>query len=419
MPQELAYWLSRLETLHPSPMDLGLERVAQVQERLGLRACPFAIVSVAGTNGKGSVVAMLEAMYRAGGFRVGAYTSPHLFRFNERIRVDGADCSDGSIVQAFEQVEQARGDVSLTYFEFGTLAAAVLFRQRQVQVAVLEVGLGGRLDAVNAFDPDVAIVTSIGLDHQEYLGPDRESIAREKAGIFRAGRPAVCGDPEPPLTIDAEARRIGATLFQWGRDFAWRRDEDSWSWRCGGKVLPGLPLPVMRGIHQLHNAASAVMATELLRARFPVSAADVRAGLMARLPARFEVRSLPGEPEVIFDVAHNGAAASSLAANLAAMPLKRRTLAVCGVLRDKPVEDIGRALAGSIDVWHLVTLPGIRGAPASEIGARLRTAGAAGTLCAHPDPMTGFRAARAEASAEDRIVVFGSFLTVSAIMRAP
>lgn len=418
MSQSLEHWLTRIETLHPKEIALGLDRVRRVQENLGLAQWPFAVVSVAGTNGKGSVVAMLEAMYRAGGFRVGAYTSPHLFRFNERIRVDGVDSSDDAVVDAFEQVELGRGGVPLTYFEFSTLAASVLFRTREVQIAVLEVGLGGRLDAVNVFDPDVAIVTSIGLDHLEYLGRDRESIAREKAGIFRAGRPAVCGDPEPPRMIAAEAARLGAPLFQFGREFGCRSNRDGWSWHYGDKILSGLPLPVMPGMHQLRNASCALLATELLRSRFPVAAADVRAGLEARLPARFEIHARVGQPIVIFDVAHNGAAALSLAENLAKMPVSGRTVAVCGVLRDKPVEDIGRALAGSMDVWYVVSLPGARGAPAKETAARLASGGVSCEIHACPDPASGFQAARASVSAEDRVVVFGSFLTVSAIMRA-
>lgn len=419
MSQSLEHWLTRIETLHPSEIALGIDRVRRVQENLGLSQWPFAILSVAGTNGKGSVVAMLEAMYRSAGFRVGAYTSPHLFRFNERIRVDGMDSSDDAIIDAFEQVELGRDGIPLTYFEFSTLAAAVLFLARQVQIAVLEVGLGGRLDAVNVFDPDIAIVTSIGLDHLEYLGHDRESIAREKAGIFRAGRPAICGDPEPPGMIAAEAERMSAPLFQFGRDFGCRSSQDGWSWHYRDKVLAGLPLPVMPGTHQLRNASCALVATELLRPRFPVAVADVRVGLEARVPARFEIRARAGQPVVIFDVAHNGAAACSLADNLRKMPVSGRTVAVCGVLRDKPIEDIGRALAGSMDAWYVVSLPGARGAPGQETAARLASGGVSCEIQTCPDPVSGFKAACAAVSAEDRVVVFGSFLTVSAIMREP
>ena len=411
--------MSWLETLHPKEIALGLERVRVVQAQLGLMAPPFTVIVAGGTNGKGSTVAMLEAIYCSAGYRVGAYSSPHLVRFNERIRVGGVDVPDAEIVRAFEQVERARADVPLTYFEFGTLAAVVLFRDRSVQVAVLEVGLGGRLDAVNAFDADVAIVTSIGLDHQEYLGHDRESIAREKAGIFRAGRPALCGDPEPPGAIADAARSVGAELLQIHEHFGYRDEGDAFSWHYGRQVRAGLPLPAMRGAHQLRNAACALLVTELLRSRLPVSVADVRAGLATRLAARFEVRPRPGCADVIFDVAHNGAAAATLADNLRRMPAAGRTFALCGILRDKAVEEIGTTLVGCIDEWHVVSLTGPRGATGVETAERLRRGGVSGEVSTHPDPASGFREVERRARPEDRIVVFGSFLTVSAILREP
>ncbi|MHB8564068.1 MAG: bifunctional tetrahydrofolate synthase/dihydrofolate synthase [Acidiferrobacteraceae bacterium] len=419
MHDSLDQWLSWLETLHPKEIALGLERVRVVQAKLGLMTPPFAMIVVGGTNGKGSTVAMLETMYHSAGYHVGAYSSPHLMRFNERIRIDGVDATDAEIVRAFEQVERGREDVPLTYFEFGTLAAAVLFRERGVQVAVLEVGLGGRLDAVNAFDADVAIVTSIGLDHQEYLGCDRESIAREKAGIFRAGRPALCGDPEPPGAIADAARRVGAELLQIQEHFGYRNEGDAFSWHYGRQVRTGLPLPAMCGVHQLRNAACALLATELLRSCLPVSVADVRSGLATRLAARFEVRPRAGRAALIFDVAHNGAAAATLADNLRRMPAVGRTFALCGILRDKAVEEIGAALVECIDEWHVASLTGPRGAAGAETAERLRTGGVSGAVSTHPDPASGFREIERKARPQDRIVVFGSFLTVSAILREP
>lgn len=414
-----------METLHPREIALGLERVREVQARLQLVQPRFAIVTVAGTNGKGSTVAMLEAVLRAAGYRVGAYTSPHLIDYNERVRIDAQPATDAALCEAFARVEAARGATELTYFEFGTLAAVDLFARARIDIAVLEVGLGGRLDAVNAWDPDVAIVTSVGIDHTDWLGPDRESIGREKAGIFRAGRPAICADPQPPQAIAQAAAAIGADLFQLGRDFSLAIEGVGWSWRaqcgCGADIAPrlraGLPHPAMRGDYQLLNAAAALMALECLAPRVPVTQAHVRAGLLgAVLPGRFQ--TLPGQPVRVLDVAHNAQAAQALARTLAAQPVAGRTLAVAGMLKDKPIADVLSVLTPHVDEWFLASLSGSRGASAEQLHAALALSGTRAPTHIHSDVPAAYAAAREHAVSADRIVVFGSFYTVGAILRS-
>jgi dihydrofolate synthase/folylpolyglutamate synthase len=413
----LEEWLAWMETLHPREIELGLERVVTVRDRLGLAQPVFAIVTVGGTNGKGSTVALLEHVLNAAGYRVGAYTSPHLVRHNERIRLGTAEITDADLVAAFERVEQARADTPLTYFEFGTLAALDFFQQRGVDIAVLEVGLGGRLDAVNAWDPEVAVVTSIGIDHTAWLGPDRESIGREKAGIFRTGRCAVCGDPQPPLSLIEHAARIGARLVRVHRDFDFERRPEGWTWRSLDGLQAGLPYPAMRGDCQLYNAAAVFMALECLADRFPVTAADLRAGLTQTvLPGRFQ--TLPGRPLRVFDVAHNAQAAEALAHTLKAQVVPGRTLAVCAMLRDKPIAEVAAALAPLVGHWHVAGLDVARGASGEEMRAALAEAGIGEAVSVHADVEQAYRAALAAAGENDRIVVFGSFHTVGAILRA-
>lgn len=410
-------WLAWMERLHPREIELGLERVHAVGDRLGLASPAFAIVTVGGTNGKGSTVAMLAGIGEAAGYRIGAYSSPHLLRYNERVRIAGRDASDAELCAAFARVEQARGDTPLTYFEFGTLAALDLFREHRVELAVLEVGLGGRLDAVNAWDADVAIVTSVGTDHQYWLGPDREAIAREKAGIYRAGRCAICGDPDPPASLLAHARGIGARLLCIHRDFDHEPADGGWAWRRDDKVQAGLPHPAMRGDYQLDNAACALMAFDCLAERFPVTVADLRAGLTRTvLPGRFQ--TLPGRPRVVLDVAHNVEAAQALARTLAMQPVAGRTVAVVAMLRDKPMVEVLRVLAPQIAGWYVAGLEGSRGASADELLAALAHAGVGGNIHAHRDAGSAYAAARSAVGIDDRIVVFGSFHTVGAILRA-
>lgn len=387
-----------------------------VRDRLGLARPPFTIVTVTGTNGKGSTVAMLEQTLHAAGYRVGAYTSPHLIDYNERVRLDTQDVSDADLCAALERVEAARAGTSLTYFEFGTLAAVELFRERGVDIAVLEVGLGGRLDAVNAWDGEVAIVASVGIDHTDWLGPDRESIGAEKAGIFRAGRCAICGDPDPPRSLVRVAAETGARLRRLGRDFAFERLESGWSWRDGDRVIAGLPHPAMRGDYQLHNAACVLMALDCLAGRFPVKNADIRAGLLrAVLPGRFQ--TLPGRPIRVLDVAHNPQAAAALARTLRAQPVAGRTIAVCAMLRDKPIAEVLAIVAPLVARWHVAGLGGERGTSADDMGLALAQAGVRDAVALHADVEQAYAAALAEARDDDRVVVFGSFHTVGAILR--
>jgi len=403
-----------METLHPRTIELGLERVQAVRRQLADDP-RFTIITVGGTNGKGSTVAFLEAMLAGSGYRVGAYTSPHLVDYNERVRINGVPASDAGLCASFERVEAARREIPLTYFEFGTLAAIELLRASDCQVALLEVGLGGRLDAVNAWDADCAIVTSVGLDHTDWLGATRAAIAREKAGIFRRGRPAICGDPDPPPELASCARAIGTHLYQIGSDFSFERAAGGWTWRAGGSLRAGLPEPSMRGDHQLLNASCALMAIECLADRIPVTQAQVRSGLLAAvLPGRFQ--TLPGDPRVVLDVAHNAEAARALADTLARQPTSGRTIAVVGMLADKPIGEVFRAMRPVVDRWHLASLSGERGAPAAQLAARLEATGPEAIPMLHATPEEAFSAAQAEARAGDRIVVFGSFLTVGAIL---
>lgn len=411
----LSDWLRWIEQLHPRSIDLGLERVAAVLQALALRRPRFAVITVGGTNGKGSTVTMCDAILRAAGYRVGAYMSPHLIRYNERIRVDGRMLSDGEICDAFERVEAHRGDTRLTYFEYGTLAALEIFARRAIDIAVLEVGMGGRLDAVNAVDPDVAIVTSIGIDHVEWLGPDRESIAREKAGIFRKECPAICGDLDPPASLIEAAKHTDAPLYQIGRDFAAVSAAAVWSFTFGERVHADLPPPLLRGDYQLRNAACALTALALLADRFPTTPAHVRLGLAtAFAPGRFQW--LPGSVPTILDVAHNEQAARALAGNLAQRRALGRTHAVFGMLADKPMVEVARALSPEVDAWYAVTLAGPRGARADQVAQALREAGVSGPVTQHDNPVAGYQAARATATAPDRVLVFGSFYTVGDIL---
>jgi len=408
-------WLNWQETLHPRAIDLGLERVRAVLARLQPAPPPHVVITVGGTNGKGSCVALLEAILRAAGHRVGAYTSPHLLRYNERIRVDGADADDATICRAFARIDAARGERSLSYFEFGTLAALDIFRDAGLDVAVLEVGLGGRLDAVNAVDADAALVVSVGIDHTDWLGPDRDSIGREKAGIYRPGRPAICADPDPPPRLLHHARQLGARLLRVGLDYDFARTGQTWRWWAGDSRLDGLPLPALSGRHQIGNAAAALAALHGLRDRLPIVAAAVHAGLaQVRLPGRFQV--FPGAVEWILDVAHNPHAAAVLADNLRERPCAGQTSAIVGLLADKDAEGVIRAMAGIVDAWYPVTLAGPRGRAGAELADILRSAGARAT--AQEDVREACRSALTAARPGDRIVVFGSFHAVAPALAA-
>ena len=410
-PQSLSDWLAILETRHPRAIELGLARVDAVRHRLGLTlTCP--VLTVGGTNGKGSTCAYLEAVLVDAGYRVGCYTSPHLLHYRERVRVAGEELPEALHVAAFAAVEAARGDIPLTYFEHGTLAAVWLFRRLEVEAAILEVGLGGRLDAVNVFEPDCAVVTSVDLDHQEYLGDTREAIGREKAGIFRAGRPAVVTDPDPPASLLERARDLGTRLLRLGHEIILETGEGGWDCRVEGRHYSALPPPSLPGGFQLANAAAAVTALDTQRDRLPVTMQALRTGLArARPPGRFQV--MPGPPMIILDVAHNPQAARALAANLARFPGGRRRLAVLGMLRDKDVGGVVRPLQHIVDAWFAAGLAGPRGLSAEELQALLAAEGieVAGIS---PDVPHALEAACASAGAADIIIVFGSFYTVAA-----
>jgi dihydrofolate synthase / folylpolyglutamate synthase len=416
-PATLEAWLAYLETLHPKAIALGLDRVEAVRAKMGVRLdCP--VVTVTGTNGKGSTCAMLEAILRCAGYRTGLYTSPHLLRYNERVRIGGEPQDAAALLAAFHAVEDARGDVALTYFEYGTLAALHAFARAGLDAAILEVGLGGRLDAVNIVDADAAVVTTIDLDHMDYLGPTRADIAYEKAGIFRAGRPVICAEPDPPATLIDHARAIAAPLMQIGRDFGYVAGDRQWRYWGPGGDRYGLPNPALRGAYQLANAAAALAVVGLLQDRLHVGAGAIRDGLCAvSLPGRFQV--LPGRPAIVLDVAHNPHAARVLAATLGAMGYFPATIAVFGMLADKDVRGVIDAVKARIDAWFVASLPGPRGGAADAIRAELTRAGIApSAIRTFDDIDSAYAAARGEADEADRIVVFGSFLTVAAALAA-
>ena len=420
-PRTLAGWLAYLETLHPKSIAMGLERVADVAARMSIRvASP--VVTVAGTNGKGSTCALLESIYRQAGYRTGLYTSPHLTRFNERVRIGGVEMDDAALVSAFDAVEIVRRAPStptpLTYFEFTTLAALHLFTSERLDVLILEVGLGGRLDAVNLIDADVAVVTAIDVDHVDYLGPTREHIGAEKAGIFRSGRQAICGDFDPPHTLVAHAQAVGAPLWRIGLDFVYAEQGTQWRYEGPGGNRYGLPYPALRGRYQLGNAATALAATDALREPLPVAASAIRDGLVrVDLAGRFQV--LPGRPTIVLDVAHNPHAARALAETLSTMGYHPRTFAVFGMLADKDIEAVARALAPRVDAWYIAPLPGPRGASVARVEAALRAAGVTQqAIRGFDDVAHAFDAARADANDADRIAAFGSFLTVAAALAA-
>ena len=389
-----------------------------MRERLGSTTGASLFV-VGGTNGKGSTCAMLEAIALAAGYRTGLYTSPHLLRYNERVRMGGRPVDDARLVAAFDGVERARtqagGEVALTYFEFGTLAAWEIFCAEALDVVILEVGLGGRLDAVNVFDSDCAVLTSIGIDHTDYLGPTRETIGAEKAGIFRPRRPAIVADPRPPRTVLDAAERIGAELRLIGRDFGYSAERGQWLfWGREGR-RPGLAHPALRGASQLANASAALAALETQRERLPIGAQDVRTGLATvELPGRFQV--LPGRPVVVLDVAHNPQAAAVLAENLGEMGFYPETYAVFGMLRDKDIAGVCAALKGRISAWFAASLSGPRAASSADLARAIASSGAGGDVMQFASPAEAYAAARRRAGENDRIVVFGSFHTVAEIM---
>jgi len=423
-PTTLPAWLALLESRHAETViNMGLDRVLAVKERLQLRfSCP--VVMVAGTNGKGSTCAMLESVLLRAGYKVGLYIKPHFLDFNERARINGELASDEALVAAFDTVEAARGDTVLTYFEFTTLAIMHLLSGAGMDVVILEVGLGGRLDAVNIVDADVAIVTSVDIDHTDYLGDTREKIGFEKAGIFRTGKTAICSDPVPPQSLIDHANAIGADLWIMGRDFNYSGDKQQWNYGGRSQRRNSLAYPSLRGANQILNACAVLAALEALKLVLPVGAQEVRTGLVTvELPGRFQV--LPGRPTVILDVAHNPHAASALNQNLGNMGFHPYTFAVFGSMHDKDIDGVIAAMSEHVDHWCLTGLPSPRAASASELAAKVQIVqervvadSAERTINIFEDPAAAYANAISRAGENDRIVVFGSFLTVAGVMAA-
>ncbi len=423
MSRTLDDWLAYVSAQHPATIALGLDRVREVALRMGLHVAPgkagaqFVTITVGGTNGKGSTCAFLERILIEAGYRVGLYTSPHLLRYNERVRLQGEEAGDETLARAFERVEAARGGTPLTYFEFGTLAALQVFADAKLDAAILEVGLGGRLDAVNIVDADVAAVVSVDLDHQSWLGNDREAIGFEKAGIFRAGRPAIFGDREPPASLVEHARAIGADLMLLGRDFRYEALEGQWDFFGRKGARRALPIPALRGRWQLKNASAALAALDALAERLPVSLGEVKRGLtLVRLPGRLQV--LPGRPTVVMDVAHNPHAARALADGLGDMGFHENTFAVFAMLGDKDIGGVIDAMRERIDRWFVAAAVADRAAPAREVAELLERRGLAGVTRTFASVESALAAARREAGPNDRIVVFGSFHTVAEALRS-
>ncbi len=412
-------WLTHIQSVHWRTIDMSLERVRRVLDNLHIQPLEFVLVSVAGTNGKGSSVGMLEAILAEDGYRTGAYTSPHLVHYGERIRVQGTPAAEAELCRAFEMIEAARDDVPLTYFEFGTLAALLIFHNHNVDVALLEVGMGGRLDAVNAVDADVSLITSIAIDHVNWLGPDRARIAVEKAGVMRAGRPAVVADAEPPPALIEYAQRLKAHLYLLRREFDYQVRGDVWDWSGPGhRRHRALPKPGLMGQWQFRNAAGALMVLECLATQLSVSSEAIRRGLRSvNVPGRFQV--LPGGPEIILDVAHNVAAVSALRDQLRTLGARRRTLAVCAMLRDKPVREVAKLLSDDIDQWWVAPIDDPRGAGGEELYREVFHGlgpGAGDKVASCVSVTEAFERARAAAHGDDRILVFGSFHTVGDII---
>ncbi|RKT47247.1 bifunctional tetrahydrofolate synthase/dihydrofolate synthase [Thiocapsa rosea] len=410
-------WLSWQMQLHPKAIELGLERVGAVWARLGPASLPFPLVTVGGTNGKGSCVAMAEAICRAAGYRTGVFSSPHLLRYNERVRIDGEDVSDALLCESFERIDRARGETALTYFEFGTLAALDLFVRSVPDVVILEVGLGGRLDAVNLWDADVSVVTSIGLDHMAWLGDSLDEIAYEKAGIFRPGRAAVIGQRDAPARLRAEAEQRGSLPLQLGREIDWTLgDGGGWIWSAPSGQRLALSEPAMRGPFQYDNASAAIAALRALHTRLPISVNAIRAGLQrARLPGRFQV--FPGTLTWILDVAHNGEAAQALAANLRAFACRGRLRAVLAVLEDKSPESIVGPLLPFVSHWYLAQSTDPRAMPVEVLSRRLDVILPAPAAVLLPDLDAALDAAQSASEPGDALLVVGSFTTVGVALR--
>ncbi|MGI9301197.1 MAG: bifunctional tetrahydrofolate synthase/dihydrofolate synthase [Gammaproteobacteria bacterium] len=410
-------WLSWQETLHVAAIDLGLARVGEVARRLRLTDPGHTVITIAGTNGKGSCAAFMEHILSAAGYRVGCYTSPHLLRYNERVRIHQEQVADELLCQSFARIDESREDITLSFFEFGTLAAMDIFERGEIDVAIMEVGLGGRLDAVNIQDPHLGLITRIGIDHTDWLGDDRESIGREKAGIMRKGRPVVCGDPDPPESVLAWARACGARLYRVGVDFDFSRGAHDWGWQGGPVGFEKLPLPALPGDVQFINAATVLMGLSLLAGTLAVDETAIRQGLQrVTLPGRFQRKR--GRIETVFDVAHNRDSAEELARSLRKWPVQGRNLAVFSALKHKDVEGMVASLGDVIDRWYVAPVDADRGLAIDELTSRMERLIDAARLEQFRSVPEAYQAVLRDAGQDDRAVVCGSFHTVAEVMTA-
>lgn len=413
----LQEWLTWQEQLHFRDIDPGLDRVGSVWKRMGgSTKLPFKLVTIAGTNGKGSSVAITASILQAAGYRTATYTSPHLMRYNERICVNGNPADDATICEAFQRIDDARGDISLTYFEFATLAAADIFCRSDIDVAILEVGMGGRLDAVNLFDTDVALITPIGLDHMAWLGDNREQIGGEKAGIIRSKQPVVCSETMPPQSVLSHAERLNAPSFVRGREYDYQDHHDSWSWQGADTRFEHLPLPALAGKYQLQNSAAVIQVCQLLAEQgMSISENDIRRGLQqVRLSGRFQL--IPGPVTRILDVTHNQQGAENLRALLSETECKGKTYAVLAMLKDKDCESVARTLEPMIDFWFVAGLEGNRGMSGETLAQNLSPVVKDTKLGSYDGVKEAYQAAMSAAATGDRILIFGSFHTIEAAM---
>lgn len=411
----LQEWLDWQETLHSKKIELGLERVSAVADDMGIDKPAYIKIVVAGTNGKGSIVTTLESIYHHAGYRVGAYTSPHLLHYNERIRIDQQNVDDDALCKAFEQVDSSRGDTSLSYFEFGTLAAMQIFNESSLDVAIYEVGLGGRLDAVNILDADVAIVSSIGIDHVQWLGSTRESIGHEKAGVFRAKQPAICGDADPPNSLIEYAGKVGANLYLINQHYSYEKQKDVWSFKSEKINWDGLPMPSLYGETQVGNAATALMGLVHVDEKLPVTRESVDRGLAnISLPGRFQ--RIQGSCEIILDVAHNLDSAKVLVDNLKQLKPASKTIAVFAVLADKDVCGIIECVGGMFDEWHISQLDSERALEKETLKKQLDNCCHDCSTYTYNSISEAYTVAKKSVDKSMRIVVFGSFLTVAEVL---
>lgn len=408
----LSQWLEWQEGLHFTAIELGLERCRRVADNMGLLKPAHTVISIAGTNGKGSTANMLELVLLEAGYKIGKYTSPHIIRYNERICINGEQANDQELCKSFDRIDRARGDISLTYFEFSTLAALDLFRQHDVDIAILEVGLGGRLDAVNILDADIAIISSIDIDHENWLGDNREDIGREKSGIFRNLSPAVCSDPNPPKSVLKCAKALGTPLYLTGKDFSFEQHETTWDWQGKKSEIKALPLPTPYCSYQVRNAASVLQVLDIIKDDFPVSRENISNALEAfKMPGRFQL--IPGDVHIILDVAHNVQAANMLLESLALLPKYKKLYAVVGMLRDKDHEAVLKILSNVVDAWHVISLAGERGCESSVLQEKLTEIDANKEIVLEESVASAIENIKQIAAKDDLILVTGSFLPVS------